>query len=270
VRWVVDTHWHPDHWMGNAEYADAFPGVRFVSAPATRDSIRSRGPGFVKGHQDSTAVYKGYEAMLARDVSPFRPDRAIASGERYALGLAVADGRAAFRGWQTARVVAPDVTVADSLAIHLGGRDVQVRFLGRANTAGDVVVWIPDASLLATGDLVVAPIPYAYGSYIGEWIDVLGRLHAFGARTLVPGHGPVQRDLAYVDRVRDALVVLRDRAADAARRGLTPDSARATTAFDDLERRFEGDDPTLRGLLWVHFIAPGFPRAYEEARTAGR
>jgi len=270
VRWVVDTHWHPDHWMGNAEYADAYPGVTFVGAPATRDSIVAKGPAFVKGHQDSAAVYKGYEAMLGKDESSFRPGRPMASGERYALGLAVADGRAAFPGWQEARVVAPTLTVADSLTLHLGRRDVQIRFLGRANTAGDVVVWVPDARVLAAGDLVVAPIPYAYGSYIGEWIDVLGRLRAFGARTLLPGHGPVQHDLGYVDRVAAALRTLRDRAADAAGRGLTLDSARRSLSFDDLERQFEADDPHLRGLLFVHFLNPGLPRAYEEARGASR
>ena len=270
VRWVVDTHWHPDHWMGNAEYADAYPGVTFVGAPATRDSILAKGPAFVRGHQDSAAVYKGYEAMLGKDESPFRAGRPMATGERYALGFAVADGRAAFPGWQNARVVAPTLTVADSLTLHLGRRDVEVRFLGPANTAGDVVVWVPDARVLATGDLVVAPIPYAYGSYIGEWRDVLGRLRAFGAATLLPGHGPVQRDFAYVDRLARALDTLRARAAGAARDGLSLDSARATLRFADLERAFEDDDPHLRGLLYVHFLGPGLPWAYGEARAANR
>lgn len=266
VRWVVNTHWHPDHWMGNAEYAREFPGVAIVAAPATRDSIVSRGPTFVRGHQDSNAVYASYEGILAQGTSPFRPKAPpLTSGERLGLELAIADGRAAFPGWRDAKVVAPNVTVPDRLVVHLGGRDVEVRYLGRANTAGDVVVLVPDAKVLAAGDLVVSPIPYAYGSYIGEWIDVLARVKALGATTILPGHGAVQRDAAYVERLAEALGVLRARALDAARRGLTLDSARATVTFEDLERRFEGDDPRLRGLLHVHFLGPGLPRAFQEA-----
>jgi cyclase len=224
--------------------------------------IESRGPTFVRGHQDSTAVYGNYEAMLARGTSPFRPGQPLLAGERHGLELAAADGRAAFPGWRDARVVAPNVTVADRLTIHLGGRDAEVRFLGLGNTAGDVVVHVPDAKVVAAGDLVVAPIPYAYGSHVREWGETLARLKSLGATTIVPGHGAVQRDAAYVDRLSAALATLRDRAADAARRGLSLDSARATLRFDDLERQFEGSDPRLRGLLLVHFIGPGLPRAY--------
>lgn len=90
-----------------------------------------------------------------------------------------------------------------------------------------MVVWLAGERIVAAGDLVVAPIPYAYGSHIGEWIATLGRLKALGATTILPGHGAVQRDAAYVDRLSSALATLRDRAADAARRGVPLDSARA-------------------------------------------
>jgi len=36
VRTVINSHWHMDHWMGNDEYARAFPGVRFVATAQTR------------------------------------------------------------------------------------------------------------------------------------------------------------------------------------------------------------------------------------------
>jgi glyoxylase-like metal-dependent hydrolase (beta-lactamase superfamily II) len=66
---------------------------------------------------------------------------------------------------------------------------VEVMFLGRGNTDGDAVVWAPRQRVLASGDLVVAPIPYAAHTYPGEWIATLKRLEAFDFAWLVPGHG---------------------------------------------------------------------------------
>jgi cyclase len=39
VRYVVNTHWHDDHVMGNQAYADAYPGVQFIAHPLTRQDI---------------------------------------------------------------------------------------------------------------------------------------------------------------------------------------------------------------------------------------
>ena len=84
------------------------------------------------------------------------------------------------------------------MTLRLGKRDVQVMFLGRANTAGDAVVYVPDAKVLATGDIVVHPFPFAFQSYIGEWARVLRKMEAMDAIAIVPGHGPVMRDKAYL------------------------------------------------------------------------
>src|SRR3712207_2469765 len=39
VRYVVNTHWHDDHVMGNQAYAEAYPGVQFIAHPRTREDI---------------------------------------------------------------------------------------------------------------------------------------------------------------------------------------------------------------------------------------
>src|SRR5689334_12057209 len=36
VKYVINTHWHDDHIMGNAAYREAFPGVEFIAHTATR------------------------------------------------------------------------------------------------------------------------------------------------------------------------------------------------------------------------------------------
>ena len=68
------------------------------------------------------------------------------------------------------------------LSIFLGKREVKVRHLGRGNTAGDAVVYVPDAKVLISGDLLVLPTPFGIGSYIGDWIQSLVEFQKMGAR----------------------------------------------------------------------------------------
>src|SRR5262249_51741702 len=48
VKYVVNTHWHFDHVVGNGEYVAAFPQVAIVSTPATRAHIEESLPGYAK------------------------------------------------------------------------------------------------------------------------------------------------------------------------------------------------------------------------------
>lgn len=58
---------------------------------------------------------------------------------------------------QLAQVTAvpPDVMVADRLVLERGTREIHILHLGRGNTPGDLVLWLPGERVLATGDLVV-------------------------------------------------------------------------------------------------------------------
>jgi glyoxylase-like metal-dependent hydrolase (beta-lactamase superfamily II) len=94
---------------------------------------------------------------------------------------------------RTAYVV-PTATFAEQLTLHLGGKEVQFLHLGSAHTAGDLIMWLPQQKIVATGDIVTAPIPLMPSPYTGEYVEVLGRIKALGFKTLVPGHGQVRAD----------------------------------------------------------------------------
>jgi cyclase len=82
---------------------------------------------------------------------------------------------------------------------------VQVKYLGRGNTAGDAIVYLPIEKILVAGDLLVHPIPYTYDGYPAEWAQTLQRMAQLDASTIVPGHGPVLHDKAYLSLVMDLL-----------------------------------------------------------------
>jgi glyoxylase-like metal-dependent hydrolase (beta-lactamase superfamily II) len=121
------------------------------------------------------------------------------------LGVAVADLRA------------PHRAIAVAAGIDLGGRRVEVAHLGQGHTGGDLVVVVPDAEVLFTGDLVESaatepdqPAPwFGTDSYPFDWPTTLdGVVGLMTDHTLaVPGHGkPVDREFVFEQRGRVAAV----------------------------------------------------------------
>jgi glyoxylase-like metal-dependent hydrolase (beta-lactamase superfamily II) len=263
VRYVVNSHWHPDHWLGNAEYAAAFPGVPIISTRNTYDLARSKALPFI----DTTyaqGVLATLQKMLASgkhlDSTPFTP--AEQQYYRYA--------QPQFNEYLTelrhVKPAPPNMLFTDTLTIFLGKREVRVMFLGRANTGGDAVVFVPDANVLMTGDIVVSPYPYAIGAFIGEWIDVVAKLQAMHAAIIVPGHGAVQHDDHYLGMLSRALESLRAQTQAAAAKGLTLPETRKQMDFVALQKEFCGDDSWCNFGFQGVFVGPGVGRAYKEAK----
>jgi glyoxylase-like metal-dependent hydrolase (beta-lactamase superfamily II) len=98
----------------------------------------------------------------------------------------------------------PTETFDERMEIDLGDRMVELQFLGRGHTSGDLVVWLPAERICFAGDLVEAmAAPYMGDAHIGNWRgETLDRVAALGAQQMVGGRGPVVRGAA-VDRAID-------------------------------------------------------------------
>jgi cyclase len=132
--------------------------------------------------------------------------------------------------WGDLTVRAPSIAFADRLDVAVGGRVVELHYIGTpAHTTGDVVAWLPADGVLLAGDLVFnGGTPFLLMGSVAGALAALPRLRAFGARTIVPGHGPVG-DGSMVDAVERYLHFVADVAAQAVAAGLSPlDAARET------------------------------------------
>jgi glyoxylase-like metal-dependent hydrolase (beta-lactamase superfamily II) len=94
----------------------------------------------------------------------------------------------------------PDRTFEDLATVEVGGRLVELRYLGRGHTDADIVVLVPDAGVLFAGDLLENDAtPWFGDAYPIDWADTVARMLPFVAGPVVPGHGSVG-DRRFVDR----------------------------------------------------------------------
>jgi glyoxylase-like metal-dependent hydrolase (beta-lactamase superfamily II) len=263
VRYVVNTHWHPDHLSGNAVYRAAFPGVSIVSHAETRRMAALYDPKYFATQQHIDKAAERYRGFLASgkmpDGSPMTPG-GRAEGETTLAEVEQTIGDT------DVTLDLPDTTFDGSeMSVRLGKREVKLLHFGRGNTAGDVAVYVPDAKVVATGDIVVGPTPYAYGSYLGEWVECLRKLEATGATTVVPGHGPIAHDFAYVKALTAMIESVRAQSATLAKAGVKVEDAQKQVDVTAEEKAFAGDDLLRRYELRDAFVKPAVERGVQEA-----
>jgi cyclase len=125
--------------------------------------------------------------------------------------------------WGDLQVRPPSVVLDDRLDLFAGDRRIELHYIGTpAHTNGDVVAWLPEERVLFAGDLVFnGGTPFVLMGSVAGALEALDRVAAFGATTVVPGHGPVCGP-EVVDVVRRYLELVMTVAADAQAAGVTP------------------------------------------------
>ncbi|HLB10280.1 MAG TPA: MBL fold metallo-hydrolase [Gemmatimonadaceae bacterium] len=263
VRFVVNSHWHPDHNLGNIEYRSAFPGVTIIGTTATRAGILERVPTYI-GQMKSFAQTDSL-MRLRLSTGRMRDSSKMPDSTRLVWGIYTRDYAEFMPEVLKTTPSPPDLICDDSLTLVLGNRRVKIVSPGRGNTAGDTYVYLPDEHVLLTGDLVTFPGPFPGTAFFGDWIRDLDALKALHASVIVPGHGDVQHDYAYIDMVRELLVFTRDRARDAVLRGVPLDSAQKQIDFAPFIKSFTRGDVVRRQAFENFYPFPAVQRAYEEA-----
>ena len=187
VKFVVNTHFHWDHYQGNMAYPSAWPaGIEVISSEATRESIEHRG----------IPRLKNQLVAVPKEIEKLKSDFHKASGpeQRAEIGNNLRQAEAYLAELKSMQAVLPSLTFDRSLIIHRSSRTVHLLWLGKAHTDGDIWIYLPKEKVLATGDALHTWTPYMADGYPYDWIKTLEAAEALDFEHVIPGHGPVLND----------------------------------------------------------------------------
>jgi len=184
IRYVVNTHYHYDHFQGNPAYLEDCPGVELINFVNTYRGILKRGIPRVKA--DIAGLTQEIES-LKREL-----DGAGEAGRQAELREEISKREERVREYrQIVKNSLPTMTFEKSVVLHRKDRRVEILFLGRGHTDGDTVVFLPEEKILITGDLVHAWGPYMPDCYPYEWIRTLETVEGLDFEKIISGHGDV-------------------------------------------------------------------------------
>jgi glyoxylase-like metal-dependent hydrolase (beta-lactamase superfamily II) len=161
---LVNTHANGDHCYGNSLVA----GAEILASRHTAEEMKAL----------PAAVLGGLVRSVGREDSP--------------LGRFVQRAFGSFAFDEVGETALPTRTFDGRLSLRVGDRAVELLEVGPAHTRGDVIVHVPDARAVFTGDILfVEGTPIVWEGPVSNWIAACDRILALGADVIVPGHGPI-------------------------------------------------------------------------------
>jgi cyclase len=263
VRYVVNSHWHPDHWDGNEVYAREFPNLEIIASAETRRLMEN--------------TMNVYGKTLLAIVAPANKDmeeqlrtgkgsdgKPLPEKDRHDIEDTFRKEKTFMAEYEGMHPALPTLTYDNRITLYHGGREFRVmHFVG--NTAGDSAVYLPKEKILMAGDLLTAPVPFGADSHPRSWIESLKTLERLDVDVIIPGHGEAQRDKKYLQLVRESLESVTDQVHEALRRGMTLEETRKFVKFDTIRPKFTHDDANLNAEFDGNFATPIVRQVYDEA-----
>lgn len=158
----------------------------------------------------------------------------------------------------------PTTTFSDRMTVYLGERRVDLMRLGRAHTAGDIVIHVPDANVMFTGDIVeYRSACYCGDGHFSDWGGTLDAIAAFDVDAIAPGRGDA---LVGKEMVAAAIESTRD-FVESTYRPVSRVAARGGSLKEAWDAVRAECDPKFKDFaIYEHCLPFNVARAFDEAR----
>ena len=158
----------------------------------------------------------------------------------------------------------PTTTFSDAMTVYLGNRRVDISHVGRAHTAGDAVIHVPDQNVMFTGDIVeYHSACYCGDGHFADWGGTLDAIKAYDVDAIAPGRGDA---LIGKDMVGNAIESTRD-FVESTYRPAAKVAAGGGSLKDAWDAVRESCDPKFSDYaIYEHCLPFNVARAYDEAR----
>ena len=188
IRKVINTHFHWDHWQGNQVYAEAFPDLEIISSQRTRENLTRADAG-----GGGIPYIEKQIAALPKEIEKLKDDivKAASPEQKARLEANLEQTQAYLEELKQLKPALPTRTLASSVKLNEGGREIEILQLGRGHTDGDVFIYLPKEKVVATGDALIDWMPFMNDGFPEDWVQTLDALEQYDFTRVIPGHGEV-------------------------------------------------------------------------------
>ena len=158
----------------------------------------------------------------------------------------------------------PTTIFSDSMTVYLGKRRIDIKHIGRAHTAGDAVIHVPDENVMFTGDIVEDHSAcYCGDGHFADWGQTLDNIKSYGVDAIAPGRGGALVGTEAVERAIESTRDFVDSTYAPAKRV----AMKGGTLKDAWDAVREACDPKFKDYaIYEHCLPFNVSRAYDEAR----